>query len=368
MVTIRDVAELAGVSIATVSRVLSKSDYPVSHDTRQKIINAAKELGYSVNRAAQSLRTDRSSVIGVILENFTSLWGPLIIRGLQDVLHRNGYFCLVVNIPWEIHSQAKVVQELLGHSVDGFVFVESWRHVSESRAMLSGKPYTIVHRLFHQTDVNSVIPDEIYNTTLVVNHLIKMRHQRIGYISGPDKYFSSRERLIGYLQTLESMGLSVDKTLIRSGRWLIPDGYRIAQEFMALSKPPTAIVAANDLMAYGAILAIQHQGLRVPDDIAVVGYDNDEVANLSNPTITTVSLPLFEMGQVAATNLMNQMNDGAVPFEEMRIKGELMVRQSCGAPEGKNILAANYIRNSTVEQFDGRDQAVQTGESPWIEP
>lgn len=368
MITIRDVAERAGVSIATVSRVLSKSDYPVSDETRQKILSAAKELGYSVNRAAQSLRTDRSSMIGVILENFTSFWGPVIIRGLQDVLHRNGYFCLVVNIPWKIHSQAKVVQDLLGHSVEGFVFVESWHHVSESRAMLSGKPYTIAHRLFHQTDVNSVIPDEIYNTTLVVNHLIQMGHQRIGYISGPAEYFSSRERVMGYMQALENASLPVDNTLIRSGGWLTPDGYRIAQELMSLSKPPTAIVAGNDMMAYGAILAIQNRGLRVPDDIAVVGYDNDEVASLSNPTITTVSLPLFEMGQVAATNLLHQINNNAGPFEEMRIKGELMIRQSCGAPEGNTVLAANYIRNSTVEQFDGQDQTVQTGESPLTEP
>ena len=125
MVTIKEVAEIAGVSIATVSRVMSNSDYPVSETTRATILRVAKDVGYLPNRAARSLRTERSSLIGVILDNFDSQWAPVIIRGIQDILHNSGYFTLVVNIPWEKHSQADVVQDMLGHSVDGFIFVET---------------------------------------------------------------------------------------------------------------------------------------------------------------------------------------------------------------------------------------------------
>lgn len=344
MTTIHDVAEAAGVSIATVSRVLSKSGYPVSDDTRQRILRAAKDLGYSVNRAARSLRTDRSMMIAVILDNFSSLFAPIIIRGLQDVLHHSGYFCLVVNLPWEIHSQAKVVQDLLGHSVDGFIFVETWHPVSESKAMLSGKPYAIVHRLFHESDVNSVIPDEAYNSTMAVKHLIGMGHKRIGYISGPDKFFSSHDRLSAFRQAMAAAALEVDEAIIRGGDWHIPSGYRAAQEILAAKTLPTAIVAANDQMAFGAIRAIQEKGLRVPEDIAVTGYDDDEVAKVCTPTITTVSLPLFKMGQVAAQGLLGQLTTGITPEHETQIRSELIIRQSCGAPEGRHVLATDYFR------------------------
>jgi DNA-binding LacI/PurR family transcriptional regulator len=351
MITIRDVAEAAGVSIATVSRVLSNSDYPVSDKTRERILEVAAHLGYSPNRAARSLRTERSSVIGVILDNFNSLWAPFIIRGLQNILQPNGYLCLVVNIPWEHHSQAKVVQDLIGHSVDGFIFVETWHRVSESMDMLRGRPYAIVHRLFHETDVNSVLPDEHYNTTLVVNHLIQLGHRRIAYISGAAEFFSSGERLAAYRHALTMAGIEIDTELIETGDWSIPRGYQATQNLLALKQPPTAIVGANDHLTYGAILAIQDAGLSVPDDIAVVGYDNDEVAQISNPTITTVSLPLFEMGQAAAEHLLRMLSEEAPPFEELRIKGELIIRQSCGAPQGQSALARNYTRNSPEPVF-----------------
>ena len=345
MTTIRDVAQAAGVSIATVSRVLSKSTYPVNSETRDRIVREAKNLGYSVNRAARSLRTDRSFIIGVILENFSSFFAPTIIRGLQDVLHHSGYFCVVVNISWESYSQTKVVQDLLGHSVDGFIFVETWHPIAENDGMLSNKPYTFVDRLFHEPHIHSVIPDEPYNAMIAVNHLIQMGHKRIGYISGPSTFWSSYDRFTTYRHLLEIEGLEIDERIIRKGDWHVPSGYKAAQEILLTTPLPTAIVAANDQMAFGAIRAIQDKGLRVPDDIAVVGYDDDEFAKVSNPTITTVRLPLFEMGQVAARHLLDQLNGDLTPAKEIQVKSNLVVRQSCGSPEGRHISAADYMRH-----------------------
>ena len=346
MVTIKEIAEAAGVSIATVSRVLSNSTYPVSQDMRTLILKVAQDLGYSPNRAARSLRTDRSSLIGVILDNFTSQWSPIIIRGLQDVFHNSGYFSLVVNIPWKIHSQSEVVQDLLGHSVDGFVFVETWHTVSERKELLNDKPYVTVHRLFHEPDPFSVIPDEIYNSMLVVDHIIELGHQKIAYIAGPETYFSSGQRLTGFKNSLEKAGLTVIDELMRHGDWSIPSGYQIAKGIIQQNNPPTAIITANDQMAYGAILAAHELGLHVPDDMAIAGYDNNELAQVSNPTITTVQMPLFKMGQVAAENLLNQINDGEFLSEEQLIKGELFIRQSCGDPRGKDIQASDFDRHA----------------------
>lgn len=344
MVTIKEIAETAGVSIATVSRVLSNSSYPVSQDMRTLIRKVAQDLDYSPNLAARSLRTDRSSLIGVIFDNFTSTWGSIIVRGLQDVLHAKGYFSLVVNIPWEIHSQTDVVQDLLGHSVDGFVFVETWHSIDERKEMLQNKPYVIVHRLFHESDPFSIIPDDVNNSSLIVDHLIQLGHKRLGYIMGPDTYFSSGRRLIGFKESLKRANLPVIEEFILRGTWKIPSGYQAAKKMLASKNPPTAIVAANDHMAYGALLAIQDSGLRVPQDIAIVGYDDDEIAQVSNPTITTVKMPLFRMGQIAAENLLGQVNKEEQLPEEQLIKGELIVRQSCGSPGGKNIRASDYIR------------------------
>lgn len=348
MVTIKEIAEAAGVSIATVSRVLSNSNYPVSDEMRARILKVAQEMGYSPNLAARSLRTDQSSLIGVILDNFSSTWAPIIIRGLQDVFHSRGYFSMVVNIPWEIYSQSDVVQNLLGHSVDGFIFVETWHPVGERQGLLNEKPYVTVHRLFHEPDPFSVIPDDVYNSTLTIDHLIQLGHQRIAYIAGHQEYFSSEERLTGYKQSLAKVGLPVEQDLIFRGDWSITSGYQSSQSIFALANRPTAIAAANDQMAYGAILAAHDHCLRVPEDIAIVGYDNDEIAQVSNPTITTVQMPLFKMGRIAAENLLNRIDGKEHVATEQLIKGELFIRQSSGDPAGAAIRAHDYTRDSNI--------------------
>ncbi len=348
MATLKEVAHIAGVSIATVSRVLSNSDYPVSPQTREAILKVAEDVGYSPNRAARSLRTERSSLIGVILDNFSSQWAPIIIRGIQDVLHNSGYFTLVVNIPWEKYSQTDVVQDMLGHSVDAFVFVETWHPVSERREMLNNRPYVIVHRLFHQSDPHSIIPDEAHNSALVVKHLLKLGHKKIAYIAGDSDYFSSSQRLDAYLYTMRAAGFAIQADWIARGDWSIRSGYACAQRILAADIMPSAIVAANDGLAYGALLAVIDAGLSVPADIAIVGYDNNDISSMSNPTITTVTLPLFLMGQVAAENLLRQLQTDDCEFAEQLIPGQLIVRQSCGAPEGKDVYARDYLR-ATME-------------------
>ncbi len=346
MVTIKEVAEIAGVSIATVSRVMSNSDYPVSETTRATILRVAKDVGYLPNRAARSLRTERSSLIGVILDNFDSQWAPVIIRGIQDILHNSGYFTLVVNIPWEKHSQADVVQDMLGHSVDGFIFVETWHPVGERRDMLNNRPYVIVHRLFHESDPHSIIPDERRNSALVVKHLLGLGHRKIAYIAGDARYFSSAQRLNTYRDTMRAAGIEARDGWIAQGEWQVPSGYQCARQILAADDKPSAIVAANDGLAYGALLAAQDEGLHVPADVAIVGYDDHEISRFANPTITTVTLPLFLMGQVAAENLLSQLAADDREYAEQLIPGELIVRQSCGAPEGSGVYARDYARDN----------------------
>lgn len=334
-VTIREIAKVANVSIATVSRALNNTVHPVNEETKQRILTIARELGYRPNQTARSLRTERSSMIGIIAEAGYSPHTALIVQGLQDTFKQQDYYCVVINAYWDPVIEREEVHNLLSHSVAGVVFVETWLHTANSILDLANKPYVFAHRLFGTPDQYSVIPDEIYGSRLAVHHLLSLGHRRIGYINGPQEYYASTDRLRGYQLELAEAGITFDPTLVEAGDWLQPSGYQAAQRLLNNPVRPTAIFSANDRMAVGAIYALQDAGLRVPEDIAVVGYDNQEMASIVRPSITTVTLPCREMGQAAAKLLLSVLNHQPVGPEELKVKGELIVRQSCGASIGE---------------------------------
>jgi DNA-binding LacI/PurR family transcriptional regulator len=190
-----------------------------------------------------------------------------------------------------------------------------------------------VHRIFGSPIKNSVVPDDHYGAALAVRHLISLGHRRIAYINGPENWHNSRTRYIGYKDELESHNISLNPDLVQPGDWELESGYQATQNLLSLDEPPTAIFAANDLMALGAVYAIQDTGLDVPQDIAVVGYDNRDFAKIVRPKITTVVMPVYEMGRVATESLLEQIADGREEIEEIKVRGELIIRDTCGADE-----------------------------------
>lgn len=332
-VTLEEIAEAANVSIATVSRVLTNSNHPVSDKTRQRIKKLAKEMGYKPNLAARSLRTDRTFTVGIIADDIVSPFVPLIIRGIQDVLTEHDYLGLIINADRNLEVEKDAINTLLSRPVDGIIFVESGHRVATEVLEQSGKPYIFVHRLFDTSIKNSVVPDEFYGASLAVKHLIRLGHRRIAYIQGPKGWYAAEGRLAGYRAVLANEGIPVDPALIESGDWELESGYEATRRLLALDVPPTAIFAANDMMAIGAMYAIQTAGLRIPEDIAVVGYDNREVAWTVQPNLTTVNMPVYEMGLTAARLLLKQLKEEAHVIEEVRVKGQLFIRESCGADE-----------------------------------
>jgi LacI family transcriptional regulator len=187
--------------------------------------------------------------------------------------------------------------------------------------------------LFGSPIKNSVVPDDSYGASMATEHLIRLRHRRIGYINGPKNWYACRTRLSGYQNTLASHHLPFDASLVQPGDWEMESGYAAAKKFLKQSKRPTAIFAANDVMALGAIYAIQDAGLSVPEDMAIVGYDNRNFTTTVRPPITTVSMPVIEMGGVAAELLLKQIAEGRKEEEEIKVKGQLIIRETCGAPE-----------------------------------
>jgi len=332
-VKLEDIAKETGFSISTVSRVLSNSNYPVAEQIREKVVRAAETMGYEPNIAARSLRTDRTKTIGIIVDDLLSPFTPPIVRGIQDYLNETGFLSLIVNSDWDPNQEQAAIKTLLSRPVDGIIFVEYSHQTTSDALERSNKPRVFVHRLFGSPIKNSVVPDDHYGASLATEHLIGLGHDRIGYINGPENWHTCRARLRGYQDTLANHNLPFDESLIQPGDWEMDSGYAAAQNFLKQEEPPTAIFAANDSMALGAIYAIQDAGLRIPDDIAVVGYDNRNFTTTVRPRITTVSMPVIEMGGVAAELLLKQIAEGRKEEEEIKVKGQLIIRETCGAPE-----------------------------------
>jgi len=334
-VKLEDIAKATGFSVPTVSRVITHSNYPVNAETRTKILEAAQSMGYKPNLSARSLRTERSLTIGIIVDDLLSPFTPSIVRGIQDYLNEHEYLGLIVNSDWNPDLEQEAIQTLVSRPVDGIIFVE-YSHLAVSDILeQSNKPHVFVHRLFGTPIKNSIVPDDEYGASQAVRHLFNLGHRRIAYINGPESWHSSKKRLSGYQAGLAANNLEIEPTLIQPGDWEFEGGYKAAQNLMGLKEPPTAIFSANDLMALGTIHAIQDMGLNVPNNIAVVGYDNRDFTKIVRPKITTMSMPVYEMGWSAAELLLKQIAEGREDLDEIKIKGQLFIRETCGAEESQ---------------------------------
>jgi len=334
-VTLHELAKAAGCSVSTVSRALNNSAHSVNNVTRERILALANELGYHPNMAARGLKMDRTLTIGLVVYNIASPFTPVLVRGIQEYLRQRDYFSIIISTDWDSDLESEAVHQLLSRSIDGVIFVETWRDESNKTLDLANKPYVYVYRLFEGEYPNSVIVDDVHGARLAVEHLINLSHRRIAFINGPHGWAASKERLAGYQDVLTQYEIPQDTSLIEEGTWEVQSGYHAAKKFLVMAERPTAIFAANDLMALGAIYAIQDAGLSVPRDIAVVGYDDREIASISNPTITTVCPPSYEMGQLAAQLILDRLENQVEIKDPIRVQSRLIVRESCGAEQGK---------------------------------
>jgi LacI family transcriptional regulator len=326
-----EIAKAAGVSVPTASRALTNSNHPMNPETRERVIAVAQKMGYQPNLVARSLRTDRTKMIGLIVENILSPFIPPIIRGIQDVLKSADYFSTIINSDWDPDIEIESIYALNNRQIDGIIFVETWQRSAKAIRELTDKPFVFVHRVFYNESENTIRVDEVYGARQATEHLARLGHKRIAYISGPMQWDASKMRWKGYIEELENWNLLYAPNLVKEGDWEVKGGYQAAQSLLAEPQRPTAIFAASDLMALGAIYAIQEAGLRVPQDIAIVGYDDRNFAGIVQPALTTVTLPAEEMGQAAARLLLQLINNEIEQVESIQIPGKLIVRQSCGA-------------------------------------
>ena len=332
MPTMRDVAELAGVSLTTVSHVINRTRF-VSDDVTGRVLTAMEQLQYRPNELARSLRRGQTNTLGLILPDSANPYFAEIGHAIEATSSELGYNVILCNTHGDETKEEHYVNVLRNKQVDGILFVAAGDQAQSIIPTLGEDfPVLLVDRelVGVRTDVISV--DNHLGGLLAGRHLLELGHRRIACISGPSRVRPSAERISGYTQALEEAGLSFDPDLFRMGDFHPNSGYQATLDLLQLPDPPTAIFTCNDLMAIGVIRAASELGLRVPDDLSLVGFDDIELASYTIPPLTTISQPINQMGAIAAKTLITHIEEDGSPEPTRRLLPvELVVRGSTGA-------------------------------------
>jgi LacI family transcriptional regulator len=334
-VTIRDVARVANVHPGTVSRALNEDTRAlVNPDTAERVIRAAEGLGYRPNRIARGLKTSRSHTIGVLIPDITNPLFPPILRGIEDRLDEAGYTSLVVNTDNDPDRERVSLDAMRARQVDGFISATA-RLDRELLAELAfaETPLVLVNRSLEDRSVPAVTVDDRRGIALAVKHVAELGHQRVGHVAGPQNLSTGHRRHLGFIEAMRAAGLEAPPEVIRFGAYFTEDeGARACQELLDAAPDLTAIVAGNDLMAIGCYDTLEQRGLRCPDDVSVVGFNDMPFVDRLRPSLTSVRIPQREIGKVAADLLLAQLSDGEEPAEEILLEPTLMARGSTAPP------------------------------------
>ncbi|WP_347548561.1 LacI family DNA-binding transcriptional regulator [Pseudalkalibacillus hwajinpoensis] len=329
MANMTDVAKLANVSTATVSRVLQNPE-TVKEKTRVKVLQAIEELNYQPNVLARYFRRTETKTILVMVPSIMNNVFPQMIAGIDLVANQAGYKVLLGNTYQEPEKAYSYIEELKQKQVDGMILLTTRLDYQIISDLADDYPVVLASDYIEGLTAPTVAIDNISSARDAVEHLLQIGHQRVGMITGPLDIPLSRDRLKGYRQALLGHDIDVESVLIQEGDHTYESGYNQMNKFLALDKTPTAIFAANDSMAMGAIKAIKAHGLRVPEDVAVVGFDNIQFSAIFEPALTTIAQPLVEMGKRSMELLLKQIKGEPLTKKQHVLDTKLVIRESCG--------------------------------------
>lgn len=341
-VTSKDVAEAAGVSQTTVSFVLNDVvEANISESTRHRVLHIARELGYVPNVSARSLVQGRSNNVGIALihpheQIFLDSYIPNALTGLGRVIQEHGFRMIVERVV-ESRQYDVIVNLLRGHEVAGMIVHAPRNHPALLREICEQDTPVVVLGNLRCEAYYAVSSENLAGVRNVLQHVVGLGHRRIACISyAPEGLVEhAGDRLETYYQTLEEAGITPDRRLVRFGEFDPQTGYDAMQDLLAHDPLPTAVFGMNDMMAIGAIAAIRDAGLRVPEDVAVVGFDDDRFAAFTNPPLTTVREAQRDIGLKAGQMLIDLIN-GIEPAEpQLSLPTQLIIRKSCGALWGQ---------------------------------
>jgi len=332
-VTLLNVARLAGVSTATVSRALEKPQ-SVAKATRARVMEAVAACGYTPNIVARNLRKQETRLITILLADVTNPFFNEIVRGIEQVARENGYSVLLADSENDPGQENAYGRLLATKRTDGMILLNG--RMPSGLQLPSEKsvdfPIVVACEYLSNVDLPTVQIDNIAAAKQATEHLLKLGHRRIGFITGPVWNVLSRDRLHGYRDAILEGGQAFDQSLIVNGDFSIRSGIAATESLLNLPSPPTAIFASNDEMAFGAIRAVRDAGLRVPGDMSVVGFDDIRFAAFFDPPLTTIRQPGQEIGRWAMAHLIKILGGEQVADRRVSLPTELIVRGSTAPP------------------------------------
>lgn len=329
----KDVAKRAGVSASTVSHVMNGTRN-VSEETREGVLLAIRELEYRPNLLAKGLKTRKTFTVGLLISDIQNPFFTSVVRGVEDVALSRGYHLFLCNTDEDQAREDEYITELVKKRVDGLIVASSApRYNHASRLQAENVPFVFMDREVEGVDADAICVDNRRGMRLIAEHLAALGHERIAMISGPLDRVSGHEPYRGLKEALEEIGSVLDDSLVRFGDFRTSSGQEGATELLGISPHPTALVTANNQMTLGALLAIREMGMRVPEDVSVVGFDDAEWAPLVSPPLTTLAQPTYELGVGAMKLLLDRIEGSDGDMKRVLLEPDLMVRRSTAPPE-----------------------------------
>ncbi len=338
MTSIVDVAHNAGVSITTVSRVLNNSQHPVNAKTRERVLSAAKGLGFVPSALARALANDKTNIIGILVGDASDPYFATILRGISDVARENGYLTLVCNSDRVAENEINFVRLLRDYRADGIIFAgggltdpDYLGQITDLVTQFNERSVPVVVLGHHGFKTPAVSIDNYRASLEMTEYLIGLGHRRIGFIAGPPSLTTSAIRTDGYLKALANHNISFDPALVMVSDFTYENGLQSAEYFFSLEQRPTAIFGSNDITAIGCLVGLKQLGIVVPQQMSVVGFDDIAAAQYVDPPLTTIRVPMREMGMLGMKQLLCAFNGEQIePLNEL--PHELVVRASSTQP------------------------------------
>jgi len=330
MVTIKDIAREIGMSASTVSRALSDSPL-VNAATRERVHRVARRLGYERNEVARALVMGASGAVGLVVPDITNPFFSDIASGVGEIADRAGYGVILCNTSGRVDRELSYVRLMRRKRVDGLILCSTTIDAPYLQEVQRGRtPFILVSRLCSDASLSYVITNDRQGARLAVEHLIALGHERIGFIGGPRDVQSSHDRFLEYIAVLEENGCPVVEAWHHFAEFTQAAGREAGGRLLALVERPTAVFAANDVTALGVLEVAEGMGLRIPEDLSLVGYDDISYASLPRIQLTTIAQPAVEMGQIAADWLFTRIASDDVPALQRVLTPRLVVRSTTG--------------------------------------
>jgi len=327
-ITIRDVAEATGFSVNTVSRALNEKP-DVSAETKRVILESVGKLGYRPNKHAPALRGTKTQTIGVIVADISNPFFAAVVKGVEQAARQRNWSIILGNTDEKYEKEEEVIRTMLAERVDGLLLAPTQTNkgtIMDLKA--SGFPFVLLGRHFDDLDTDYVVTDDVQGGFLATEHLISLGRERIAMINGPLHISSAKERFQGYKKALEHYGIRLDRSIVKGGAITTDDGYEISKALLNHEPCLTGIFAYSDFVAFGAMRAIREAGLNIPDDIAIIGYDDVEFSSCLEVPLTTIEIPEQKLGSNAVSILDERIRDRKKDALRSILEVKLIIRAS----------------------------------------